>query len=141
MTAGAPVPDLPASLAATLWRGARGRCPRCGAGRIFARWLKPVAACPQCGLDISGQRADDFPAYIALFVTGHVLAPVLIMMVLEWELSALAVLAIIVPLAMAMMAAMLQPAKGAVIGLQWWNGMHGFRRERRLVPEETEKRD
>ena len=34
------------------------------------------------------------------------------------------------PLALVMLIALLQPSKGAVIALQWWNGMHGFKRER-----------
>ena len=129
-------PDLPASIWETLLRGARCRCPRCGDGKIFRRWLKPVDTCPSCQLDISGQRADDFPAYIAIFVTGHLLAPVIIALASSESLSAWGVLAIVIPLAVAMMVLMLQPSKGAVIGLQWWNGMHGFRKER--LPESGE---
>jgi uncharacterized protein (DUF983 family) len=34
-----------------------------------------------------------------------------------------------------MMLGMLQPAKGGVIALQWWFGMHGFVKER--LPEDT----
>ena len=45
-----------------------------------------------------------------------------------------AILAIILPLAVAFMLLTLQPAKGAVIALQWWHGMHGFRAERRPQP-------
>lgn len=130
-----PAAQLPHGLWEALLRGVRGNCPRCGAGKLFARWLKPKDNCPACGLDLSGQRSDDFPAYIALFLTGHILAPFLIIMVLDYDLSAFAVLGIIIPVAVLMMVAMLQPAKGAVIGLQWWNGMHGFRRERRPVPD------
>lgn len=126
--------DLPSSVWTAMLRGARGCCPRCAKAKIFGKWLKPLAQCPHCRLDLSEQRADDFPAYIAIFVTGHLLAPVLIAMVLELDLSAFAVLAIIVPLAVAMMLALLQPSKGAVIALQWWNGMHGFRKERRPDP-------
>lgn len=128
-------PILPPTIWAAILRGVRCRCPRCGEGRIFRKWLKPVDACPRCALDISGQRADDFPAYIAMFVTGHLLAPVLILLAGEYALSPLLVVAIILPLAVAMMIVLLQPSKGAVIALQWWNGMHGFRRER---PPETD---
>ena len=45
-----------------------------------------------------------------------------------------AVFAIILPLAVAFMLLTLQPAKGAVIALRWWHGMHGFRAERRPQP-------
>ena len=132
-----PAYALPATVSAALLRGARCTCARCGEGGIFRKWLKPVDACPHCGLDISGQRADDFPAYIAMFVTGHLLAPVLILLAGDHGLSPVTVIAIIIPLAIAMMVAMLQPSKGAVIALQWWHGMHGFRRER--LPEAEEE--
>lgn len=121
---------LPPSFGAALLRGARCRCPRCGEGRLFRAWLKPVDTCPVCALDISGQRADDFPAYVSIFVTGHLLAPVLIMLVSDFALSTMAIIAIILPLAVIFMLLTLQPAKGGVIALQWWHGMHGFRRER-----------
>lgn len=125
--------SLPATIWATLLRGVRCVCPRCGEARLFRKWLKPVDACQHCALDISGQRADDFPAYIAMFVTGHLLAPPLILLAGDYALSPVLVVAIIIPLAVAMMLVLLQPAKGAVIALQWWHGMHGFRRER--LPE------
>ncbi|QYJ06954.1 DUF983 domain-containing protein [Qipengyuania flava] len=124
---------LPHTFGAALLRGARGQCPRCGEAALFRKWLKPVDHCRACALDMTGQRADDFPAYIAIFVTGHLLAPVLIMMMGDWNLSASMTIAIIIPLAVAMLLALLQPSKGAVIAIQWWNGMHGFRKER--VPE------
>ena len=126
----AATPDLPDSFLAALLRGIRCRCPRCGEGRLFRRWLKPEAACSHCTLDLTPQQTDDFPAYIAIFVTGHLMAPLIIMLALDFALSTTAMIAIIVPLALAMMLGLLQPAKGAVVAAQWWNGMHGFRRER-----------
>ncbi len=125
---------LPHSLRSALARGLRGRCPRCGEGSLFRKWLKPRQACPACALDLRPQQADDFPAYIAIFLTGHLLAPVIILLALDYALSTFQMAAIIMPLAIAMILFQLQPAKGAVIALQWWNGMHGFKRER---PEEA----
>ncbi len=123
-------PDLPRSVWQALWRGARGLCPRCGEGRLFRRWLKPVDRCPACALDLTPQRADDLPAYIAIIVTGHLLAPVMIALSLEAALSVVAILAIIIPVSVAMLLAMIQPAKGGVIAMQWWHGLHGFVRQR-----------
>ncbi len=129
--------ELPAILAQCLWRGTLCRCPRCGKGRLFRRWLKPVEACEACALDISGQRADDLPAYIGIFVTGHLLAPVIIALVTGFALSAWTLLAIVIPVAIVMLIGLLQPSKGAVIAVQWWNGMHGFRKERRETGSEV----
>jgi uncharacterized protein (DUF983 family) len=115
---------------AALSRGALGHCPRCGDAPLFRRWLKPVDRCAACGQDWSIQRADDFPAYIAILVTGHLLAPVIIWLSLSLALGPLAMISILIPLALVMMLGMLQPAKGAVIAAQWWHGLNGFTRER-----------
>lgn len=84
------------------------------------------------------QQADDFPAYIGIFVVGHLLAPVVIAMIATWGMSAWATLAIILPVAVVMLLAMLQPTKGAVIAFLWWHGIGAFRQERRVRKEPEE---
>lgn len=126
--------DLPASAFPALLRGVKGQCPRCGAAALFRAWLKPVDACPHCRQDWSVQQADDFPAYIGIFVVGHLLAPVVIAMIGTFGMSAWTTLAIILPVAVVMLIAMLQPVKGAVIAFLWWHGIGAFRQERRAAP-------
>lgn len=124
-------PVRPGSAWAAIGRGLLGRCPSCGKGKLFRRFLKPVAACPTCHEDWSPQQADDFPAYVSILLTGHILAPLIIALVKDSGLSVTALMVIVVPLAIAMMVGMLQPAKGAIIAVQWWFGMHGFPRRDR----------
>lgn len=121
-----------------LLRGLKGQCPRCGGAALFRKWLKPLERCPHCQQDWSVQQADDFPAYIGIFVVGHLLAPVVITMIGTFGLSAWLTLAIILPAAVLMLLAMLQPVKGAVIGFLWWHGIGAFRQERRTVPPTDE---
>jgi uncharacterized protein (DUF983 family) len=121
---------LPATFRAAALRGLAGKCPRCGGAPLFRKWLKPLPHCPACAQDWSHQQADDFPAYVAILLTGHLMAPLIIMLVSDFDLGAVALLAIILPLAVAMMLGMLQPVKGAIIAAQWWHGLHGFRKER-----------
>lgn len=123
-------PDLPTSAVEAMARGARGHCPRCKEAKLFLRFLKPRPRCPNCGQDWSHQQADDFPAYVSILITGHLLAPLIIALVRDAGLSVAALVAIVLPLAMILMIALLQPAKGAIIALQWWFGMHGFQKER-----------
>lgn len=107
--------------------GLRGRCPACGEGRMFARFLKPAPACPTCGLALNGHQADDFPAYIVILALGHILVPLMIevnsalAISLGWQALIWPGLAIILALAM------IQPVKGAVIAVQWSRRMAGFR--------------
>ncbi|HOB13765.1 MAG TPA: DUF983 domain-containing protein [Novosphingobium sp.] len=119
-------PDLPQTVFDAMWRGARFRCPRCGQASLFRKYLKPVDHCPSCHQDWTLHRADDFPPYVSMFLTGHLLAPVLITIGMAEGLSLWMQIGIAAVLAGALMLALLQPAKGAVIALQWWLGMHGF---------------
>ena len=125
--------DLPAGWIAALVRGAKCHCPRCGEAALFRKSLKPVDRCPHCRQDWSVQQADDFPAYIGIFVVGHLLAPVVIAMIGTFGMSAWLTLAIILPVAVVMLIAMLQPVKGAVIAFLWWMGIGAFEKERRAA--------
>jgi uncharacterized protein (DUF983 family) len=129
--------DLPAGVLPAALRGGRGTCPRCGEAALFRKWLKPVDRCPHCAHDWSVQQADDFPAYIGIFVVGHLLAPVVIAMVATFGLSAWLTLAIILPVAVVLLLVMLQPVKGAVIAFLWWHGIGAFVQERRTEPADT----
>ncbi len=113
-------------LFAALRRGFRGRCPHCGEGRLFRKFLKPVAACPACGEDLSHQRADDAPPYLTMVIVGHVVVPVMVAVQLVTDLPNVAYLAIWLPVTGGLGALLLQPVKGAVIALQWALRMHGF---------------
>lgn len=117
---------LPATVSAAMLRGARGLCPRCGAKHLFPRYLKPSTLCPGCGQDWTLHQADDFPPYVSIIVTGHVMAPVMIA-VGSSELPLWQMIALSVTIATVLLIGLLQPAKGGIIALQWWMGMHGFK--------------
>jgi len=117
-------------------RGIRGYCPRCNRSSLFPKYLKPMEHCPACQQDWTPQRADDFPAYVAIILTGHIMAPVIIGLVKNFSPPLWGMMAIIMSLAVMLMVALLQPAKGAIIAFQWWMEMHGFRR---TIPIGTEQ--
>ena len=107
-------------------RGMRNHCPACDHKPLFRRYLKPVECCANCGQDWTLHQADDFPAYIAIFISGHLLAPLLIA-VGSRELLPMGLLALVAIIgALVLTIALLQPAKGAVIALQYHWQMHGF---------------
>lgn len=117
---------LPQGLGAALWRGIKGKCPRCGETHLFARFLKPVERCRRCSQNWTLHAADDFPPYIAILLTGHIMAPVIIELGLHTALPGWAMMLIVAVMAVALLVALLQPAKGGVIALQWWLGLQGF---------------
>jgi uncharacterized protein (DUF983 family) len=44
------------SASRALWRGMTRRCPRCGSGQLFRRWLKIRDQCPRCGLRLEREE-------------------------------------------------------------------------------------
>ncbi len=75
----APVPRaLPGGPGQAIWRGFRGRCPACGEGRLFDKFLKVRNECPNCGEQLHHHRADDFPAYLVIAIVGQILVPIVL---------------------------------------------------------------
>lgn len=116
---------LPVTTWQAVLRGIRNRCPRCGNTRFFLRFLKPIEVCPTCSQDWSSQRADDFPAYVSIFVTGHLMAPVIIALVSSDAVPAWALATLLITMTLGLSLAPLQPAKGAIMALLWKLGVNG----------------
>ena len=104
----------------------RGRCPACGEGRMFARFLKPSSSCGHCGQAWDVSRADDLPAYLVILILGHLLVPLMIEVNSALAIP-LGVQAAFWPgLALILALLMIQPVKGAVIAFQWARRLDGF---------------
>jgi len=109
-----------------LKRGFRGRCPRCGEGKLFHSFLKVNEQCPVCGQDLTHHRADDLPAYLVIIIVGHIVVPLALMIETNYAPDVALQLAIYLPVTLVASLLLLQPVKGAVVGLQWALRMHGF---------------
>ena len=107
----------------SMLRGLKGRCPACGEGRLFSRYLKVQPTCPHCELNLAKYPADDGPAYFTILIVGHlVVAPLLIFPVI-WEASPVIVLpATLIPLAIVTLL-LLHVTKGWFIGLLYALGV------------------
>ena len=107
-------------------RGFRGRCPRCGEGKLFRAFLKTDNACSACGLDFTPHRADDLPAYLVIVIVGHIVVPAVLWIETNYAPAVWLQLAMYLPFTFVASLLLLQPVKGAVVGLQWALRMHGF---------------
>jgi uncharacterized protein (DUF983 family) len=101
--------------------GIKGRCPRCGEGRLFSGFLTVAPRCGNCGLDYSFADAGDGPAVFVILIIGFIvvgsalwmevtLNPPLWLHVLLW-----------IPLTIVLSLAGLRIAKGVLITLQYRN--------------------
>jgi uncharacterized protein (DUF983 family) len=103
----------------SVFRGLRGRCPACGEGKMFWRYLKVSESCPKCSRDLACYPADDGPAYLTILLIGHLLVAPLLLFPIIWRAPAiysvpitLSVLTVITLLALARI-------KGGWIGLMY----------------------
>jgi uncharacterized protein (DUF983 family) len=104
-------------VAGAMLRGLAGRCPRCGEGALFWRYLKVNPLCPACGLDLHRYPSDDGPAYFTILITGHMVVVPLLLFPAIWRAPPmLSVPAVLIPLA-GFTLLFLPRVKGTVIGL------------------------
>jgi uncharacterized protein (DUF983 family) len=109
-----------------MWRGWKQRCPRCGHGRMYGRYLKVEPACPNCGLEMSGHRADDAPPYFTILIVAHIIVPLMLLLEQKFTPPEWLHMVLWLPLTLLLCLWMLPRIKGVLIGLQWARRMHGF---------------
>ena len=119
-------------LGTSLLYGLRGRCPKCGEGHLFRNFMKVAEACDHCGESFSHHRADDFPAYLVIFLVGHIVVPLTLIVEVAYAPPYWLHAVIWGPLIIGLSLALLQPVKGLVVALQWHTGMHGFAEAKRM---------
>ena len=107
-------------------RGALCACPNCGEGKLFRSFPKVADTCSVCGEELHHQRADDAPPYFTMFIVGHIVVPLVLVVEKLWSppLGVHFVLWLLVTLGLTL--ALLPAVKGAIVGLQWALRMHGF---------------
>lgn len=102
-----------------LMLGLRCRCPRCGQGRLYSRFLVTAERCSHCGLDLKRADSGDGPAVFLIFLLGFLVVPIAlkVAMSVDWPLWLHGVVwgALILGLTIGL----LQPAKGVLIALQY----------------------
>jgi uncharacterized protein (DUF983 family) len=99
-------------------RGARMRCPHCGEGHVYRKYLK-VQACEACGHDNTRYPADDAPPYFTILIVGHVVVGPLLFFPWIWQANIWLVLGTVMPALLLATLAFLPVVKGAVVGLHW----------------------
>ena len=120
-------PDQPVRpLWPAMLKGFTSRCPNCGEGSLFSGYLKVVDSCDSCGQELHHHRADDAPPYFTIFISGHIIIPLMILVERFWAPALWIHMAVWLPVTLIMCMALLPPVKGALVGLQWSFRMHGF---------------
>ena len=67
------MPDAPHStLSEAALRGIACKCPRCGAGKLYAGFLTLKPRCEVCGLDYAFIDSGDGPAVFVIMIAGAI---------------------------------------------------------------------
>lgn len=109
-----------------VWRGIHKKCPQCGQGALFTGYSKVTDNCSHCGLDLSGHEANDAPPYVTILLVGHIVIPLTLVVKQLFDPPLWGQFTIWLPTVVVLFVVILPMAKGAIIGLQWANRMHGF---------------
>ncbi|ODA68368.1 hypothetical protein A7A08_00190 [Methyloligella halotolerans] len=109
-----------------LWRGTLCRCPACGEGKVFRKYLKVSDHCGQCGEALHHHRADDAPPYVTISIVGHVVVGSMMTVEMAYRPELWVHWVLWLPLTVILSLLLLPPIKGGLIGLQWALLMHGF---------------
>jgi uncharacterized protein (DUF983 family) len=112
-------PPLPTPWLPALLRGFRGFCPSCGNGRLFPSYIKMAHQCPRCDTPLTPHRADDAPAYFTIFIVGHIIVPLMLLVERSYSPPDWVHMTLWAPLTLVLSLLILPRVKGALIGLQW----------------------
>jgi uncharacterized protein (DUF983 family) len=113
-------------LGQSMLRGGLCRCPACGSGKLFHRYLKVADHCQDCNEALHHHRADDAPPYFTISIVGHIIVALVLWVEMAYQPALWVHASLWMPLTLFMALVMLPPIKGALVGLQWALLMHGF---------------
>ncbi|PHY13111.1 hypothetical protein CSW58_07980 [Caulobacter sp. B11] len=113
----------PPSVLTGIKRGIRHRCPNCGEGRLYSKYLKVDLDCEVCGHHLAAYPADDGPAYFTILIIGHLFVAPLLLFPFIWKMSPTLVVPLTVLPLLGLTLLLLPRVKGAVIGALWANGL------------------
>ena len=60
-------------------RGFKKKCPACGEVPLYIKFLKTYQKCKSCGIKLSNYKSDDGPAYLTIFIVGHIIIPLVLL--------------------------------------------------------------
>jgi len=99
-------------------RGFKRTCPHCGNGNVFNGYLK-VQDCSNCSAPTSEIRADDMPPYITIFIVGHIIVPLLVVVEATYKPELWMQMAFWPTPTLLLTLLFLPYIKGGVLGLMW----------------------
>ena len=99
--------------------GLKGRCPRCGEGRLFAGFLRVDERCANCRLDYSFADAGDGPAVFVILIIGFIVVGLALWTEVSLNPPLWVHFLLWIPLTLILSLASLRLIKGVLLTLQY----------------------
>jgi uncharacterized protein (DUF983 family) len=110
--------------------GLRGRCPRCGQGRLFQGFLTLRPRCEVCGLDLTFIDTADGPAVFVMFIVGFLVVGLALWVEFAYAPPMWVHAALWLPLTLIFSLILVRPLKGIMVALQYAHRAEEGRLER-----------
>jgi uncharacterized protein (DUF983 family) len=101
--------------------GLKGRCPRCGKGRLFSGLLGVAPDCDECGLDYSFADAGDGPAVFVILIIGFIVVGLALWTEVSFNPPLWLHFLLWIPLTLVLSLGALRLIKGVLVTLQYAN--------------------
>jgi len=101
--------------------GIRGRCPRCGEGRLFRGYLDLAPGCTVCDLDFGPADSADGPAVFIILILGAIVAGLALMVEVKYQPPIWVHIVLWFPMTIGGALTLLRPAKAIMVALQLKN--------------------
>ncbi len=112
--------------------GLKGRCPRCGEGRLFDGFLALAPRCSACGLDFGFADSADGPAFFIITAVGFIVAGAALLVEISYSPPIWVHVVLWGPLVLVLCLGLLRPLKGVMVALQYANRAEQGRIDRQV---------
>lgn len=109
--------------------GLHCRCPACGDGALFRRFLDVRDRCAACNADFSGQDSGDGPIPFVIFLVGAVVVGLALFVEVRYQPAVWVHLMLWLPLTVFLVLGLMRPAKALMIALQYKHRHQDFRQD------------
>ena len=103
----------------TIKLGLRCRCPRCGTGGLFYKYLKVASACANCNLGLEEHDTGDGPVVPAMLILGSIIVAAALYYELTFAPPLWHHIVLWTPVVIGLTMLILPPLKGLAIALQY----------------------
>jgi uncharacterized protein (DUF983 family) len=98
--------------------GLRGRCPACGAGKLYSGYMQLAECCTDCSHPIANGDEEDIPITSLLIVIGAIGMAGVIISIVRFDWPTWLVVAVWPPLTVIASLVALPPLRGLITALQ-----------------------